>query len=239
MTKYLSLALLLIAFNAHAEVVIKPGDPALRADLIKESHDFYRNVTTDSSGKILYDFMMESTTSIDVAAQRITFSRFRQIPFGSYSIDVSVTDLSLRPISMRDDRPQRASSCVMQFQDTEVIVKTTRKGVEATKRYAMTKGYFEDNSIGYILGYLDLKPGVKYVLDNFNKDTAAPSDPYTIEYAFDDVWELAADHRMECTVFHFTHGDATGHVWIEKATHQKVKTIGVTKNGTRFVVTKQ
>ena len=102
----------------------------------------------------------------------------------------------------------------------------------------MKSGYFEDNMIEYIFGYLDLKKGVSYIMDNFNKDTPAPSDPYIIEYAFDDIWELAPGHRLECRVLHFIHGDTVGYIWIDKSNNQMLKEEGVYKQTENFVVSK-
>jgi hypothetical protein len=125
----------------------------------------------------------------------------------------------------------------MTFGETEATVNTLRKGVSADKKYPMKSGYFEDNMIEYIFGYLDLKKGVTYTLDNFNKDSPAPSDPYILEYAFDDAWQLTSDHKINCTVLRFTHGDTSGYIWIDKSTHLTVKTIANFKTGS-YLLTK-
>jgi len=231
------LVLALTAFLSHAQTTIKPGDKSIRYDRIKPSHDFYRNVVTDTTGKVLYDFMMEDFTFIDTPAKHIVFARYRQVPAGQFSTDTSVTDLHLKPIRMHENHYQRNVSYDMRFGEAQASVKTTRKGVESTKNYPMKAGYFEDNMIEYIFGYLDLEKGVTYTLDNFNKDTPAPSDPYVLEYAFDDVWTNTPDHRVNCTVLRFTHGSANGYIWIDKSTHLMLKMIANFKLG-RYVLTK-
>lgn len=228
---------LLIATAANAQRVIKPGDALIRYDLIKPSHDFYKNIITDTSGKVVYEFVMDDVTTIDPVSKQITFARTRQVPVGSFSADTSVTDQWLKPISMHEVHPQRNVSFEMTFGDTLARVTTVRKGVTSVKTYPMKSGYFEDNMTEYVFGYLGLEKGVTYTLDNFNKDTQWPSDPYTIEYAFDDVWELAPGHWLYCMVIHFIHGNTTGHIWIDKNTHQVLKEEGTFKGG-MFVVSK-
>src|SRR6185437_13202558 len=93
------------------------------------------------------------------------------------------------------------------------------------------KHYFEDNMIEYVYGYLDLAKGQTYTLDNFNKDAAAPSDPVTVEYAFDDVWMLDTGGMLNCRVLHFTHGATTGYIWIDKKTRAMVKELGNSGKG--------
>lgn len=222
----------------YAQYVIKPGDKIIRCELLKPSHEYYKNVATDTSGKMMWEFMMEDVTTIDSVNKRIVFARSRQIPPGIFSVDTSVTDLSFRPISMHEVHVQRNVSFDMSFGDTLATVTTDRKGVISVRNYPMKNGYFEDNMIGYIFGCLDLKRGITYIMDNFNKDTQSPSDPYTLEYAFDDVWDLAGGHTLKCRVFHFIHGRSTGYMWIDQETNALVKQEGAFKGG-MYVLTRQ
>jgi hypothetical protein len=237
--KILMTLVLLAALSSfgYAQYFIKPGDKIIRYDLIKPSHDYYKNVTTDTSGNLMYEFMMENVITIDSASKRIVFSRSRQIPVGSYATDTSITDQYFKPLSMHEIHIQRNVSFEMTFEDTQASVKTIRKGVESVKKYPMKSGYFEDNMIEYIFGYLDLEKGITYTLDNFNKDAASPSDPFTIEYAFDDAWDLVAGRKLYCRVIHFIHGGSSGYIWIDKTTRQILKEEGSFKGG-MFVVTR-
>lgn len=239
MKNYFTILLLLVtSLVCHAQIVIKPGDKNIRYDLIKPSHDFYKCTGSDTTGKVTFEFMMDDVTTIDQVKKQITFARSRQVPIGSFSVDSSVTDLSFKPIRMHEIHYQRNVSYEMTFGDTQASVKTNRKGVESVKNYPMKSGYFEDNMTEYIIGYLDLKKGVTYTLDNFNKDTPAPSDPFMLEYAFDDIWELAPGHRLDCRVIRFTHGETVGYFWIDKSNSQVLKEEGVYKGIDRFVVSK-
>ncbi|MBV8388894.1 MAG: hypothetical protein JO080_03750 [Mucilaginibacter sp.] len=220
---------------ANAQVTIKPGDKIIHYDWIKSSHDFYRNRIMDTTGKLTYDYIMEDFTVIDQVSKRITFARYRQAPAGSFSTDTSVTDLFLKPIRMHEVRYQRDVTIDMTFGDTQASVQTVKKGVSTVKNYAVKNGYFEDNMIEYIFGYLELKKRVTYTLDNFNAPIA--SDPFQIEYVFDDVWNIAPEHELYCTVLHFTHGGTSGYIWIDKSTHLMVKTLANFKNGS-YVLTK-
>jgi hypothetical protein len=230
--------LVTIHLSGYAQYVIKPGDKVIRSEWLKPSHEYYKNVATDTAGKIMWQFMMEDVTTIDSVNKRVIFARFRQIPFGDFSVDTSVTDLSFRPISMHEIHIQRNASFEMTFGDTLASVTTDRKGVISVKNYPMKSGYFEDNMIGYIVGCLDLKKGITYTMDNFNKDTQSPSDPYTVEYAFDDVWDLPGSHQLHCRVFHFTHGRSTGYMWIDKETNVLIKQEGTFKGG-GYLLTRQ
>ena len=231
------LPLLLAGFSAAAQNTIQPGDPTIRYDWIKPAHDFYRNTVIDSAGNIRYDFVMEDFTIIDSVRKQIVFARYRQVPPGSFSTDTSFTDLTLKPISMHEFFFQREVSFGMSFGDELASVTTTRKGVVSVKTYPMKRGYFENNMIEYIFGWLELKKGVTYALDNFNKDAPSPSEPYTVEYAFDDAWILGAGHKIDCRVIRFVHGSTTGYVWVDIASHQVLKEEANFKGGT-YVMTK-
>lgn len=238
--KQLIIAFLLVTATlfANAQTVIKPGDKSIRYDWIKPSHDFYKNIITDTAGKVLHEFMMEDITTIDSVKKQIVFARSRQVPIGFFSTDTSFTDLQLKPIRMHEIHYQYNVSFEMTFGDTQATVKATKKGAVAyVKNFPMSSGYFEDNMTEYIFGYLDLKKGISYTLDNFNKDTPKPSNPFVLEYVFDDVLQLTPGHNLECAMLHFTHGDTTGYVWIDKSTHLMIKMIGNFKGG-RFVLTK-
>src|ERR1700748_591791 len=97
--------LLVATFFVNAQVTIKPGDKIIRYDWIKPSHDFYRNQGSDTSGKVTYDFIMDDYTFIDQANKYIAFARTRQVPAGSFEADTSLTDLSLKPVSMHEVHP--------------------------------------------------------------------------------------------------------------------------------------
>jgi hypothetical protein len=236
------LPLLLAGFSAAAQNtnqqhIIQPGDPTIRYDWIKPAHDFYRNTVTDSAGNTRYDFVMEDFTIIDSVKKQIVFARYRQVPRGSFSTDTSVTDLFLKPVSMHELHFQRDVSFEMSFGDELASVRTIRKGVASVKTYPMKRGYFEDNMIEYIFGWLELKKGVTYSLDDFNKDTPSPSNAYTLEYAFDDPWILGAGSKIDCRVIRFVHGSNTGYIWVDKASHQVLKEEG-SFDGLMYVMTK-
>lgn len=219
----------------RAQTILQPGDKRIHPEWLKPSHDFYRTVVLDSVGHVRYDFVMDDLTIIDSAAGQIIFARSRQVPPGHLSTDTSVTDLSFRPLRMHEIHFREDVDFDMRFADTVATVHTTRKGVPSSKTYAMKKGYFEDNMIEYIFGYLDLQKGVVYTLDNFNKDTPAPSDPYTLEYVFDDTWFVAADQQIPCAMIRFTNGATSGYIWVDQRTRQVIKQAGQFKNGSYVV----
>lgn len=218
--------------HAQQKQAIQPGDPLLRSDLIRSSHNYYKAVMTDSLGNIVYQWVNDQVITVDSATSRITFARARQVPVGSYSTDTSVTDLSFKPIWMHEVHYRQNVSFTMDFGATGASVHTLRKGTAADRDYPMKSGYFEDNMIEYIYGYLDLKKGETYILDNFNKDTPSPSDPVTVEYAFDDIWALNNGVLLKCRVLHFVHGAWDSYIWIDKETRDMVRELGNSKRGT-------
>jgi len=228
-----------ISLFGYTQTIIKPGDNIIRYDLIKPSHDFYKGVFIDSAGNIKQEFINEEMVAIDAANQHLIFTRSRQIPIGNFSTDSSTTDLSFRPIRLYEIYPQRNVSFDMSLGDTMVSIKTLRKGILSVRNYSMKRGYFDDNMMEDIFGYIDLKKGATYVLDNFKPDnTEMASHPYEIEYAFDDVSDLAG-HKLNCRVLHFVlQGVSSGYIWTDKDSRQLVKEVAVFKNGGTFVATK-
>jgi len=233
--RVLSLVFSFTTSSVTAQVILQPGDKRIHPEWLKPEHAFYRTVVLDSGGLTRYDFVMDDFTIVDSAAGQIIFARSRQVPPGRFSTDTSVTDLSFRPLRMHEIHYREDVHFEMWFGHTLASVRTTRKGAPSTKTYPMKKGYFEDNMIEYIFGYLDLQKGVVYSLDNFNKDTPSPSDPYTLEYVFDDTWFVAADQQIPCMMIRFTHGATTGYIWVDKRTRQMLKQAGQFKNGSYIV----
>lgn len=220
--------------NAYSQT-IKPGDTTIDYTLIRPSHDFYKNITWDTLGNVKYEFMMENVITIDSAKQRITFSRFRQVPVGFMSADTSVTDFFFKPISMHEVHIQQKRTYEMTFSETKAMVRKTFKSVVTNKVYPMNPGYFEDNMVEYIFGYMKLKKGVTYILSNFNEATGG-NDPYTIKYAFGDSLGLPGYEQLNCPVLYFTHGGTSGYIWIDKKTHTVIKQVGQFKGGSYVVV---
>ncbi|TSJ44468.1 hypothetical protein FO440_09900 [Mucilaginibacter corticis] len=220
--------LLTLCIYSNAQNIISPGSPEIKTERIHPSHDFYKNVITGPDGKLLYEFMMENYQWLDSAKQQWVFARYRQVPRGYFSTDTSYTDLRLMPLHMHEIHFQQNVDIQMQFEAEKATVTTIRKGQSTTKTYAMTPGYFEDNMIEYLFGYLELKKGVTYKLDNFNPATSG-SDPFTVTYSGD------GDHSK---VFTFTHGDTRGRIWIDNKTHQILRQEGQSPKW-HHVVTKQ
>lgn len=230
----LQLIIVVLAHNTYAQT-IKPGDATIDYSLIRPAHQFYKNITWDTLGNVKYEFMMENMIKVDTQKRQIIFSRSRQIPPGSMSADTSVTDLFFRPISMHEVHAQQKRTYEMTFSDAAATVRKEAKGIVTTKTYPMNSGYFEDNMIAYIFGYLKIKKGVTYTLDNFNEATPG-NDPYTIKYAFDDSLGLPGSEELNCTVLAFTHGGTSGYIWVDKKTHTVIKQLGQFKTGTYTVV---
>ncbi|MEO6869764.1 MAG: hypothetical protein ABI168_08975 [Ginsengibacter sp.] len=231
------LFLLSSTINSLAQSILKPGDPLIKTDWLQSSHDFYRNVITDTTGKLKYDFMMENICTVDTARGLISFARFRQVPVGNFSTDTSITDLNFKPVRMHEVHEQKQKAVEMVFDAQKVIVKKISNGKSIVQSYPMEPGYFEDNMIEYIFGCLQLERGKTYILNNFNTATHG-NDPFMLKYEFEDTLVPAADLKIICSVLQFTHGATSGYIWIDKNSHKILKTLGRSK-GYNYILTRQ
>lgn len=225
MKKYFLIALLAgFYLKSFSQKMIAPGDAHLIISRVKPSHDFYRNIVKDPSGKVMYDFMMENYLFVDTPKQEFVFARYRQVPAGYFSTDTSFTDWTLKPIKMHEIHYKQKVDIQMSFGPEQATV--ARNAV--TKTYTMPKGYFEDNMIEYLFGYLQLEKGIPYTLNNFNPATSG-NDPYTLKYASDEGTN---------NVLEFTHSDTRGKIWVDKTTHEVLKQTG--RNAKyNYVITKK
>ncbi|WPU92850.1 hypothetical protein SNE25_26350 [Mucilaginibacter sabulilitoris] len=225
MKKYFLLALFTgLRLVGLGQNVIIPGDAHFKLERIKPTHDFYRNIVRDESGKIMYDFMMENYLLIDSVKKEFVFARYRQVPAGYFSTDTSFTDWHLKPLHMHEIHYKQKVDIQMGFQPKMATV--TRNGI--TKTYAMPESYFEDNMIEYLFGYLELEKGVIYTLNNFNPP-ASGNDPYTIR---------RIDDEANTTILEFTHAETKGRIWIDQQSHEVLKQEG-RNSKYHYVITKK
>jgi len=90
----------------------------------------------------------------------------------------------------------------------------------------MPEGYFDDNSIWDILGYISFKKGIRYQLDCYGTDTHTQvSIPFEIEYIFDEDQEQSGS-VISNMVLKVTNPGSTAYVWINKKTHLTTKAFG-------------
>ncbi len=221
----ITIAILLFAFNAPAQMVLKANDPSIRYDLIKPAHTFSKVIIFDSAGNKKMEFVNESVIAINEQTHLITFSRYRQVPLGRIGIDSSI--ISPAPVSMHFlDNPLKYELNVT-FKPVTVEVRSFIKGVHNNEVFKMTEGYFDDNILEDICGYLPFKKGIKYNLDCFRYEskTSKGINRYQIEYLFDDYLGGEKGMNDECKVLSFVNGYEKGYLWIDKVSKELVKEV--------------
>lgn len=91
----------------QAQILIKPGDPSIHYDWLIPSHDFYKVIVFDSTGRKTLEIMNEQIQAIDSMKHTILSTRTRQVPFGRWMIDTSICTAALVPLRMHEfDQPK-------------------------------------------------------------------------------------------------------------------------------------
>ncbi len=219
----------------NAQAILKASNPAIRYDLIKPLHTFAKVSIIDSVGNVKQEFVNETVVKPDSATHQIIFTRFRQVPVGRFMVDSSVIGPS--PVSMHSvDNPLKRELTV-KFSSTSVAVKSFIKGVHKEEAFTMKEGYFDDNMLEDIAGYLPLQKGVDYYLECYRYESTESKgvNPYHIKYLFDDYLKNANGQYTAGKVLYFTNGYSTGYVWIDKLTHENLKEVIDFGTGTAII----
>ena len=202
---------------------------------LKESHDFQKVSVFDTSGKTILEFINESVIRVDTIKKQIFFARFRQYPFGRYLTDTSVTDYSLKPLTLREKDRSGKLDHFITFDKTNATAKVLKDGSYTANTYSMPDGYFDDNMIETIVGYLPIMKGQKIQVNCFRLESNG-LNTYEIEYLFDDLWGVTANNKLNCAVLHFKNQYSDGYIWIDKASHKNVKQIAKMNNASYIIV---
>lgn len=229
----------LIFLAAHtyavAQTLIQVNDQVKFNLELRESHDFQKVTVFDSSGKTALEFINESVIRIDSIKKQFIFSRFRQYPFGRYLTDTSVTNYSLRPLTLREkDGPGKLDHSFV-FDINKVSAEVLKQGAYIATTYQMPAGYFDDNMIETVIGYLPIIKGEKIQINCFRLESGGVNT-YEIEYLFDDLWGVPGNNELNCAVLHFKNQYADGYIWIDKASHKNVKQIAKMRNASYIIV---
>ena len=218
----------------NAQVTIKANDKLIRYDLIKSSHYFQKVSTYDSLGKIKYEFVNENIIKVDSANGKIIFSRTRQVPYGRILIDSSVTS-HLGPESYMMTSSPMSKRLEVKFSKETVTIYALINGIISNLKTKMVDGYFDDNIVEDIIGFIPFKKGIKYHLDSYRYESKDGINPYDIEYVFDDIIQYPEGNTINCSVLHFVNGYSDAYVWIDKATHTNIKEVIHSKNAMAIV----
>jgi len=218
-----SLLLLLITQSICAQTVIKPGDPAIHYDWLTPSHDFYKVIMFDSTGRKKMELMNEQVQAIDSVKHTILSARTRQAPFGRWMIDTSICTTTLTPVRMHEYDQPKTFEHDFHFGSTKAYVREFKKGTLSTDTFTMAEGYFDENSIEGFLAVIPFEKGRRYRLNSFRIGMPGTLNPYDIEYVFDDTWSQSGDNELNCNVLQFRNAYSSGYIWIDRRRHKMVK----------------
>jgi hypothetical protein len=222
--------LLLIAFISYpawlnAQILVKAQDQSIRYDLIESSHLFYKVTVYDSLGIIKGENYSESIVNADLKNKRIVFARSTQVPFGQHYLDSSIITKNGEPVSLHGSAYPIERELMIGFFRDKVNAHTVIKKVNAYKITSMSEGYFDDNIIENILGYIPFKKGERYHLNCYRYESKSGINGYDIAYILDDCLTTSTGTIANCEVLQYTNGYSSGIYWIDKATHVIMKSI--------------
>jgi len=206
-----------------AQIIVKPGDPAIHYEWLTPSHDFYKVTLFDSAGRKKLEIMNEQVQTIDTVKHTILSARARQVPSGRWMIDTSVCTTTLEPVRMHEYDQPKTFEHDFRFAGTKAYVREFKKGTLSVDTFTMTEGYFDENSIEGFLAVIPFDKGKQYRLNSFRIGTPGRLNPYDIEYAFDDAWGQSGDNDLNCNVLRFRNAYSSGYMWIDRHRHKMVK----------------
>jgi len=223
LTTLFLIALLAAAYQPKAQTIIRPGDPAMHYEWLSDSHDFYKVVVFDSSGRKKIEIMNEQVQVVDTARHTILSARFRQVPFGRFLIDTSICTTTLMPLRMHEYDQPKTFENDFRFTGTKAYVTSLKKNIISKDTFNMADGYFDENSIESFLAVIPFEKGKQYRLNSFRIGKPGSINPYDIEYVFDDAWDQSSGDDLNCKVLKFRNAYSNGYIWINSHTHKMVK----------------
>ena len=224
------------SLTAGAQIHLNAHDKSIRYDLIMPEHSFRKVTTFDSAGNVTGEFVVDHLTKIDTAHKEIDF--INSVGYmGRLIIDSSVDNYSGSAYYTLTSLPSTKHEYIKYLPNSVEAINVI-KGVTSTKTTVMSEGYFDDNSIWDILGYIPFKKGISYQLDCYGTDTHTQVNiPYEIEYLFDEDNFEPGGGVVTCIVLKLSHEGIANYVWINKKTHLFIKESMHGKGGSFTMVT--
>ena len=218
------LAIAFCNYAASAQVTIKSNDKSIRYDLIKNAHVFVKVTSFDTLGNVQYQFVNDNIIKTDSVNRQILFGRSRSIPFGHQYIDTSVTAYTgpLRYVMATNPMVKHLD---VKFSPGQVQCSAIIKGVASNISTTMPDGYFDDNIVEDLMGYLPIKKGIKYQLDAYRFESDKQLNHFEIEYVFDDIIRGSDGRNTICSVLRFKNGYGNGYFWIDRSTRENIKEV--------------
>ena len=230
---FISAALLMVV-TLRAQTTISADDPSIRYDLIQPAHTFAKVSYYDSAGNKTLEFVNENVIRRDSATGRLTFCRFRQVPLGRMSYDTSL--IGPGPLQYHFSCTPLTYEVNAQFTPTGAQVQSLVRGVHKNEFYPMSAGYFDDNLVEDLSGYLPLQKGQRYTLHSFRFESQSTKGvtTYQIEYVGDDYLTGAGGLALRCRMLSFETSFEQGTLWVSEHSGELLKM--VLKIGSALVV---
>lgn len=217
---------------AHAQILIKATDKSVRYDLIRSSQHFEKVTIYDSGRAVTEEWINENLTKVDSSNGQIIFARSKQIPFGQQISDSTTISTSGTPVSYQLSTNPFKKTINITFNPDSATAKINSNGTVSTAVKAMPKGYFDENVVEELLGYISFEKGKTYHLNAFSTDVKSTNlSAYDIEYVFDDVYQILNGNLIKCSVLHYTDDSASVYVWVDRASHANLKEVFQNKTG--------
>jgi len=240
MDKFLLLAaLLLLTWFAHAQPVIKAGDPSIRYDLIQPGVQTYRYTIVDSAGKTVNEFTCQHTVSVNMDKGWVILTQDNQLPGGRRLLDSTIADLrTLSPVRMRMVTTPNFMSMELDFKAQAVHAIAEKGGHQTDTIHHMEAGYFDSNLLEYLFGLLPYKEGFKATINTYTFERKG-MDPFVVEYVGEEVLTAPNGQTTHCYIVKTgSAGKAPdAKLWIEKTTGKVVKHV-VPMGKMTYVITK-
>jgi hypothetical protein len=233
------LLLVVISINnltAGAQIHLNAHDKSIRYDLIMPERSFRKVTLFDTAGNVTSEFIVDHLTKIDTVHKEIDFINSVEYA-GRLTIDSSIDNYSGSAYYTFTMLPSTKHEFI-KYLPTSVEALNVIKGVSSAKTTVMSEGYFDDNSIWDILGYIPFKKGISYQLDCYGTDTHTQvSIPYEIEYLFDEDNLEPGGGVVNSMILKVSHEGSANYIWINKKTHLFIKESMQGKDGSFTMVT--
>jgi hypothetical protein len=206
-----------------AQIVIKANDPGIRYDLIQPGVDAVKVVEYDSLGNKIQTYISKNYIAVDKSSGLIKLTRLSIADPGILYIDTSI--INVGPVTMHSLEYPARKELHVKFEESGVTVKSLINGVSKTQAYPMPAGYFDDNILVDIIGYLPIEKEVKYIMDAFRFESVKTNglNHYEVQYLHDDYLPDAENKYSSCKVLYFKNGYSDGYIWVDKSSHKILK----------------
>ncbi|MFL5740203.1 MAG: hypothetical protein ACJ75B_08295 [Flavisolibacter sp.] len=212
------------SFSLFAQTItLRSNDTSIHYESIPPIHYFTKVSVCDTFGNIQFEFLNENLRTVDTL-HRILFARFRSIPFGKIYTDSSWTSAE-GPISLTETTTQLTKHLVVNFGKTRITVHVFNKNVLSDSVVTMEEGYFDDNIIEDLVGYLPIKKDVQYHLDCYRYESRGGKNPYDLHFVFDDLLSRTSGKPIACSVLFFRNSYQHGYCWIDRNSRVNIKQI--------------